>query len=216
MPSTLRDAWCTLVCAEDYEAHMASIGQAQANAEHVLHFLAWADPPPGARLLVAGAGPGQMFDHLPAGVLQPYRTVFSDINPRFLARLRERYPGALCVGDDIERSALAGPFYAVMETLLLEHVDWRKGLAALTSLQARYLYLVVQRNPAGMATAISPSRTPPGSMSAFAQIESWLLDIGALTAALNAAGYEVISERPAPVADGKTMLGLLAAAPQFR
>ena len=210
MPFTLRDAWSTLVSAEDYEAHMAAIGQAQANAEHVRDFLALVNPPSGARLLIAGAGPGQMFDHLDPCVLQPYRTVFSDINPRFLARLRERCPAANCVVDDIERSALNGPFYAVMETLMLEHVDWRKGLAVLTAVQAKYLYLVVQRNPPGMAAAITPSRTPPGTMRIFAQAQSFLLDLAELTAALNAAGYEIVSEHPRAVADGKTMLGLLA------
>lgn len=210
MPFTLRDAWTTLVSAEDYEAHMAAIGQAQANAAHLRDFLAFAEPPVGARLLIAGAGPGQMFGHLEPTVFQPYRTVFSDINPRFLVRLRERCPGALCVVDDIERSALAGPFYAVMETLMLEHVDWRKGVAALTALGAKCLYLVVQQNPSGMATAVTPSRTPPGTMRIFAQAHPCLLDIGELTIALQDAGYHLVSQHPRPVADGKTMLGLLA------
>lgn len=189
---------------------MSTIGQAQANAEHTREFLALVKPPPGARLLIAGAGPGQMFDHLEPAVFQPYRTVFSDINPRFLARLRLRYSGAHCVVDDIERSALTGPFYAVMETLMLEHVDWRKGLAALTALQATYLYLVVQQNPPEMATAISPSRTPPGTMRIFARTQSQLLDIAELTAALHTAGYHIASTHPRAVADGKTMLGLFA------
>lgn len=209
MPFTLRDAWTTLVNAEDYEQHMAAIGQAQANAEHVREFLTLAAPPPGARLLIAGAGPGQMFEHLDPRVFAPYRTVFSDINPRFLVRLRERCPGALCVVDDIERSALAGPVYAVMETLMLEHVDWRRGLSALAGLRAEYLYLVVQRNPPEMASAMTPSRTPPGTMRIFAQAHPRLLEMEELRAALCGEGYRVVSEHPRPVADGKTMLGLL-------
>jgi len=210
MPFTLRDAWTTLVSAEDYEAHMAAIGQAQANAAHLRDFLELVNPPPGARLLIAGCGPGQMFEHLDPCVFQPYRTVFSDINPRFLARLRERCPGALCVVDDIERSALAGPFYAVMETLMLEHVDWRQGLAALCGLGTEYLYLVVQRNPAGMATAVTPSRTPQGTMRIFTQAHPRLLDLAELAAALEIRGYRIVSETPRPVADDKIMLGLLA------
>lgn len=189
---------------------MAAIGQAQANAAHVLDFLSLVDPPSGARLLIAGAGPGQMFDQFSPDVFQPYRTVFSDINPRFLARLRERCPGALCVVDDIERSALVGPFHAVMETLLLEHVDWRKGVAALTALQANYLYLVMQQNPPDMATAVTPSRTPPGTMRIFTHAHPQLLELPELTGALLAASYEIVSEHARAVADGKTMLGLLA------
>jgi hypothetical protein len=210
MPFTLRDAWTTLVSAEDYEAHMAAIGQAQANAAHVRDFLTLVNPSPGARLLIAGCGPGQMFEHVDPCVFQPYRAVFSDINPRFLARLRERCPGAPCLVDDIERSALAGPFYAVMETLMLEHVEWSKGVAALTGLQAEFLYFVVQRNPPDMATAVTPSRTPPGTMRIFARAHPRLLDIAELTAALEARGYRIVSENPHPVADDKIMLGLLA------
>lgn len=210
MPFTLRDAWTTLVSAEDYEQHMASIGQAQANAEHIRDFLALVAPPPGARLVIAGAGPGQMFEHLDPAVLRPYCVIFSDINRRFLARLRARYDAALCVVDDIERSALAGPVYAVMETLMLEHVDWRKAVAALTGLGAGHLYLVVQQNPQGMATAVTPSRTPPGTMRVFAEAHPRLLDVAELTAALIGAGYRVVSAHPRAVADGKTMLGLLA------
>ncbi|HEY3442780.1 MAG TPA: hypothetical protein VGK29_18615 [Paludibaculum sp.] len=210
MPFTLRDAWTTLVSAEDYEQHMAAIGQAQTNATHIRDFLALVKPPAGARLLIAGAGPGQMFDHIEPAVLQPYRIIFSDINPRFLVRLRERYGAALCVVDDIERTSLTGPFEAVMETLMLEHVEWRKAVAALCGLGAEYLYLVVQQNPPDMATAVTPTRTPPGTMRIFAQAHPRLLDIAELTSALHEAGYTIISTHPRAVADGKTMLGLLA------
>ena len=189
---------------------MAAIGQAEANAAHVRDFLALANPPSGARLLIAGAGPGQMFDYADPAIFLPYRAVFSDINPRFLARLRERCPQAICVVDDIERSALAGPFHAVMETLVLEHVNWRKAVATLSALEPVYIYLVVQQNPPEMTTAVTPSRTPTGSMSIFARTHPRLLDIPELSAALNGAGYRIVSEHPRPVADGKTMLGLLA------
>jgi hypothetical protein len=97
-----------------------------------------------------------------------------------------------------------------METLMLEHVDWRKGVAALTGLQAEFLYLVVQRNPPEMATAVTPSRTPPGTMRIFAQAHPRLLDLAELAAVLEARGYRIVSEVPRPVADDKIMLGLLA------
>jgi hypothetical protein len=35
MTSELREAWTNLIQAADYEVHMASVGQAQANAKQV-------------------------------------------------------------------------------------------------------------------------------------------------------------------------------------
>lgn len=207
MPLPLRDVWTTALRPEDYEAHMAAIGQAQANALHVGGFLALC--PPGWRVLIAGAGTGQMFDTIPATLFAGLRAVFSDINPGFLACLRARHPEAACVADDLERSALRGPFQAACAVLVLEHIDWRKGLDTLASLGARHLFLVVQRNPPEMATAVTPSRRLPGSMAVFAETHPELRNPTEIATHLEAHGYGLAAEWPRAVADGKTMLGLL-------
>ncbi|MBN9659481.1 MAG: hypothetical protein J0H49_14960 [Acidobacteria bacterium] len=208
MPSTLRDAWTSKVQVGDYEAHMAAIGQAQANAAHVADFLARVGEP-GARLLIAGAGTGQMFDYLPPGVFDGYRSFFADINPRFLAALRRRSPGSLCVADDLEHSALKGPFHAAAAVLVLEHIRWRKGLDTLAALNPRYLFLVLQRNPEGMTTAVSPTRVLPASMQNLGGQHPELVDKSKAATHLQRLGYALIEEWPRNVPDSKVMLGLL-------
>ncbi len=68
---TLADAWLNQVAPEDYEEHMTRIGQAQANASLVEELMAAAAPPAGARVVIAGAGTGQVFDYLPPAVSPP-------------------------------------------------------------------------------------------------------------------------------------------------
>lgn len=209
MALPLRDVWTTALHPEDYEAHMAAIGQAQANAEHVRDFVERCTPPPGARVLIAGAGTGQMFDYVPPSIFADVNAVFADINPRFLACLRARYPEADCVSDDLELSSLRGPFHAACAVLVLEHIDWQMGLDTLASLAPRELFLVVQRNPPEMSTAVSPSRRLPGSMHVFSETHPELRDPDEIAAHLRTRGYELRDRWPRPVADGKTMLGLL-------
>jgi len=209
MPLTLRRVWTTALRPGDYEAHMAAIGQAQANAAHVGNFLARCNPPAGARVLVAGAGTGQMFDYIAPALLKDLRMVYADINPVFLDCLRARCPGAACVADDLERSSLRGPFHAACAVLVLEHIDWRKGLDTLAGLAPQWLFLVVQQNPDGMATAVSPARHLPGSMEVFTEVHPQLRDPQQVVTLLAASGYQLSERLPRPVADGKTMLGLL-------
>ncbi len=62
MDERLREAWTTIIQAEDYDAHMCAVGQAQANAGLVLELFRERPPHRGAKILFAGAGTGQMFD----------------------------------------------------------------------------------------------------------------------------------------------------------
>jgi SAM-dependent methyltransferase len=200
---TLRDAWRGGVKAQDYEAHMSAIGQAQANAEHLAEFARRTS----GRLLVAGCGPGQFYDYLEAGALDRCRPVFCDINPEFLAALRTRCPGAICVADDLEDSGLRGRFDAACATLVLEHTDWRAVVATLARL-APLVMIVIQLNPPEMATAVSPGRTPPGSMVAFKHVHPNLIDEGELASEMARLGMALEARNPKAVADGKTMLAL--------
>ncbi|MBI4892058.1 MAG: hypothetical protein HY821_15640, partial [Acidobacteria bacterium] len=65
------------------------------------------------------------------------------------------------------------------------------------------------QNPAEIATAVTPSRTLPGSMQAFSETHPQLRDPAAIAAYLQARGYTQTAAVPRPVADNKTMLGLL-------
>src|SRR5258706_8764724 len=84
---TLREAWSKIVTADDYEGHMAEVGQAQANAELVRDLICDLAPPQGAKVLFAGAGTGQMFDYIDGTLFAPFDMTFTDINESFLAHL---------------------------------------------------------------------------------------------------------------------------------
>ncbi len=59
MDPGLRRAWTKIVTTDDYEVHMASIGQAQAAAELTAWLIAWQPCPLTAVLRLPGPGPGR-------------------------------------------------------------------------------------------------------------------------------------------------------------
>lgn len=213
MPSSsLRQAWETILPA-DYELHMASAGQAAANARLLARWLQRFPEP--ASLLIPGAGPGQFLDAVP---LSPHAVTCTDINPFFLATLSARLRAkeqneATVLADDLEASALRGPFALVALVLVLEHVDWRRALGHLRRWQTRHALLVIQENPPGMASAVTPGVVPPGTMRVFAdEVRPHLLHRPELDAFLAAQGYAVEGVDTEETAHGKRMRGLHVAA----
>jgi hypothetical protein len=206
----LRQAWLGIEPA-DYEQHMAGIGQAQANASLMGEWLATL--PAAETVLVAGAGTGQMFDYLPAAEARTERMVFTDLNPRFLAELRGRLAqcGQLAnetVVDDIERSALTGPYPHAAATLVLEHVDWRRAISSFVQWGSRNVLLVIQENPTDVASAVTPGRTVPGTMNVFReQARPHLISEAELAEAMAALGFSLEQVSAKSVSDGKRMLG---------
>src|SRR4051812_33774201 len=112
--NSLREAWAS-VNAGDYDAHMAAVGQAEANAHLVRRVLA-DHPPAGPRLVFAGAGTGQMFDYVSPDFLRPFEVTFTDISRPLLARLAQRlrdvapdWSAHREAVDDVEDTRLSGP-----------------------------------------------------------------------------------------------------------
>lgn len=205
---TLREAWTGAVSAEDYEAHMSRIGQAVANAGLLRDLLEGAELAAGSRVLIAGAGTGQMFDFLPEGFLAGGDVTCSDINPVFLEKLRSRF-GCATVVDDIENSALEPGWAAVAVVLVLEHVDWRRAIRSLAGLRPENLVLIIQKNPANVAAAVTPGRLPPGTMRVFAeQAPPHLIPEDELIKELTAHRFRLTRREVREVQDGKSMIGL--------
>jgi hypothetical protein len=206
---SLREAWTRIVQTDDYETFMASIGQAQANARLVSAML----PAEPGRVLFAGAGAGQMLEYLDPAALAMHRLVFTDINPAFLVRLEQRLRAAglsefETVVDDLENTALSGPFDVAVVVLVLEHIDWRRGVASLVKLHPGRCNIVIQQNPPEMASAVTPGRVPPGTMGVFVEARPRLVVREELLEAMAEHGYVLDGERVEEVADGKRMVGL--------
>jgi ubiquinone/menaquinone biosynthesis C-methylase UbiE len=213
MDNKLRKAWTKLVRPEDYDAHMAAIGQAQANAA-LLAKLFECDPPrPGSELLVAGAGTGQLFDYLSPALLKPYRTTFTDINAEYLNRLAARVSGVpgiefKMIVDDIEASRLPGSFELVVAILVLEHVDWRKAIAEMSRLSAARVFIVLQENPPHITTAVTKGRPITGSMRVFTEVHPHLIPQSDVVAGFTRHEFELRRSSAREVLDSKRMVAL--------
>ena len=211
MDKRLRDAWSNFIRAEDYEAHMAAVGQAQANALLVAEYFAAAPPQPGAEILFLGAGTGQMFDFVSPAFLAPYRTTFADINPAYFGRLSERLSPFKdlryrTVEDDVEQTALQPGFGLVAAVLLLEHVDWRKAVNTIARLSVGKALVVLQKNPESLLSAMTPDREVPGTMNLFREIHPELVPQLALQEEFRALGFVLTHQAEKIVADRKRMI----------
>lgn len=214
MDSELRRAWTEIVTAEDYEEHMAAIGQARAAAELTCYLVEAAALRAGGRIAIAGAGTGQMLDFLDPEIFRPYRLTCADLNPAFLARLRGRLAlyglEAEVLEDDIERTGLAPGPDLMLATLLLEHIDWRRGVEVFAGLQPGACGIIVQENPPDMATAVTPGRRlPPSLAKAMETAHATLVPRDQLIALMAAKGYPCRESAVREVADGKRLVALL-------
>jgi hypothetical protein len=212
MDPELRRAWTEIVTADDYEKHMAAIGQAQAGAELMAWMLAAA--PEGGRVTVAGAGTGQMFDFLDPLPWRSCQLTFADLNPQYLDRLRTRLNAhglsAIVVEDDIEQTKLTPGVDLLAATLLLEHIEWQRGVEAFAALEPRLCGVVIQENPPEFQSAVTPGRSlPPSLAKAVETAHATLVGREELVAAMSARGYKMHASESRDVADGKRLVGLL-------
>ncbi|MGB9454563.1 MAG: class I SAM-dependent methyltransferase [Bryobacteraceae bacterium] len=214
MDPGLRRAWTEIVTGEDYDEHMARIGQAQAGAELTCQIIRSAAPPAGSRVVIAGAGTGQALDFVDPALLRPFRLTFTDLNPAFLARLARRLAkhglAATVLEDDIEQTALEPAADLLLATLLLEHIDWRRGVEAIATLRPAACGIVIQENPEGMTSAITPGRPiPPSLAEALENAHPTLVPRQDLIATFAACAYVCRDTWDREVADGKKLVALL-------
>ena len=214
MDEALRRAWTEIVAPEDYEEHMARIGQAQAGADLTRHLLETASPLPGARVVFAGAGTGQMLDFLDASLLRPFRLVFTDLNARFLEFLKRRLSqfnlAAEVIEDDFEKTALEPAPDLLTATLLLENIDWRRGIETISALRPAACGIIMQENPPEMKSAITPGRVlPPSIAEAAIEAHPVLVPYDQLIRAFADDGYRQIDTSSRDVADGKRLISIL-------
>ncbi|MGA9106818.1 MAG: class I SAM-dependent methyltransferase, partial [Bryobacteraceae bacterium] len=170
--------------------------------------------PAGSRVVIAGAGTGQALDFVDPALLRPFRLTFTDLNPAFLARLTRRLVrhglAATVLEDDIEQTALEPAPDLLLATLLLEHIDWRRGVEAIAGLRPAACGIIIQENPEGMTSAVTPGRPIPASIAKAVEIaHATLVPRQDLLAALAARGYVCRDTWVCEVADGKKLAALL-------
>jgi hypothetical protein len=215
MDPALRRAWTQIVAPDHYDSHMSAIGQAQAATTLTAFLINAAQLPAASRITIAGAGTGQLLDFLDPEILRPHRLIYSDINPNFLARLRDRLAAHNLDGnillDDIERTALPPRPQLLIATLLLEHVDLQLALASIAQLKPRALGIILQENPPEMTTAVTPGRQLPPSIAKAVEAGAnpTLIPRDQLISALASHNYSLRSSHSADVADSKRLLALL-------
>jgi len=214
MDSGLQLAWTQIITAEDYEAHMAAIGQAQDAAALTRETIQSAGLPDGGRIVIVGAGTGQMLDFLDSSLFRPFRITCTDLNSSFLARLRERLVQhgltALVLEDNIEHTTLEPEPELLLATLVLEHIDWRLGVESFSALRPAACGIIIQENPPGMISAVTPNRCVPPSIAKAVEIaHATLVPQEELLAAFDALGYTSQASWARDVADGKRLIALL-------
>jgi hypothetical protein len=208
----LREAWTTVIRPEDYDAHMALVGQAQANAQLVADWLRSNPPKSDCSILFAGAGTGQMFDFFPAESLSPYRVTFTDINGNYLKCLESRVKSKTqlrfrTIVDDIERSQLSTGFTLAIAVLVLEHVEWHLAVALLCRLSIGSVFVVIQENPPQLTTSVSDSQSIVGTMRIFREVHPTLVNRDELVREFDHHGFGMVYSREQDVLYEKKMVG---------
>ena len=98
----------------------------------------------------------------------------------------------------------------LMATLLLEHIDWRRGVEVLTGLEALACGIVMQENPPEFAAAVTPGRTlPPSLKKAVETAHATLVPREELVTAMAERGHRCVAMDSREVADGKRLVALL-------
>jgi hypothetical protein len=122
--------------------------------------------------------------------------VFTDLNPVFLARLRERLGEAATVVDDIEATQLAGPYPHAAVTLVLEHVRLATRPRQLPAMGEPPRADGDPGVPGRCGQRRHARRTVPGTMNVFREsARPQLVPLAELTAAMADLGYRTRTGR---------------------
>lgn len=208
-----RKAWMEIIVAEELDQHLSAVGQAETNALLVAEM--FRDYPlfPGARVLIPGGGTGQMFDYITPQQIGLYHFTFTDINPHFLERVKERltkFPNLdyEIQEDDLESSRLSHCYDGTLAVLLLEHLDWRKGVESLVSFTPAKMYFVLQQQISGLEVNLKRKLLP--SIQKFSETaQPNLIVPEELISFLKSKGYSLDKTYQKAVPDQKEMRGLV-------
>jgi SAM-dependent methyltransferase len=213
MNSRLKKAWKEIVTPEDLDTHMEYVGQAKANAFLVESMLTDFTLSKNSSLSVPGCGTGQIIDYLPKKMIDRYRITFSDINKSFLRKLRKRLVSkntkeCKVIVDDLENTRIRKKFDAYLVVLVLEHIDWRKGIQGIIANQPRRLFFVIQCQSVKKSFIENSNLRP--SIKKFLKIaKPHLVKEQVLLKKLSDSGFVLRKTYRKTMPDGKVMLGIV-------
>ena len=214
LPDGERQAWLNIVKPAELDIHMASIGQAEANAAIVREMFDRFPLTDGARLLVHGCGSCQMVDYLSLAEIGNVDFTFADLSPVMLEEGKRRLDKVLdaryrLVIDDIERSTLTGPYDAVLLVLVLLHVQWRISLTQMMGFHPSRFYIVDQEQMPGSSTVTTQGELLP-SMRRYREVAGMeLVPRQDLITHMSENGYRLRWTMNRLVPGDKTMVGFV-------
>jgi hypothetical protein len=204
--------WKEIVEPDDLDIHMLEAGQAEVNAHLVKRMFSLYPLDVGSTLYVPGCGTGQMFDFITPSELGNLNYIFADIKPEFLKKLKTRLPNELdakLLEDDIEQSGVKQKTDAALVVLLLQHIDWRRGLNNILATQPTKLFLIEQQQLA-KDSEINKTRKLRPSMEKFVAVaKTELLNLLELENFLKQKGYQKQWTHTESVPHTKRMVGFI-------
>jgi len=212
-PHGKREAWLDIVEPSDLDCHMASVGQAEANAAIVKEMFTRFPLSPNSKLLIHGCGTCQMFNYVDPSVFGNIDITFADFSPRMLDVARPRLAkfniaSEQVVLDDIECSSLHGTYDAALLVLVLLHVNWKKALENIICLGVSFLCVIEQAQAGTFSMTSTPHVLP--SMRCFNEaIAPVLVSRDELVDFLGERGFSVLWSTEREVPGNKSMVGLV-------
>ncbi|MFC1752575.1 class I SAM-dependent methyltransferase [Thermoproteota archaeon] len=203
-----RRAWMDIIDPTELNMHIAETGQAETNAKLMELML---KEYPVKDLLIPGCGNAQFADYVDPDF--GCKLTLTDIRPEFLvnafASLRGKVEGYSTGIDDIEDTKLKGPYGGIFITLVLQHVEWRKAIDSMLSLNPTNLYTIIQEQKDGRHPVTLTRKLLP-SIREFSEMTSGLLvPRDGLVEHMNGCDYNLLKTYERPVPDDKVMTGLV-------
>lgn len=214
MDENLRKAWTEVIIADELDEHLKELGQAKVNAELCKTMLEDVELCYNAKLLVQGCGTGQIFDFIPAEIFTIYRTVFADINTTYLKNLEDRLISKNITSikvtyDDAENTSFTQNFNGILSVLLLEQIDWKKGIDNKIKLNPEVIYLIIQEQSFNSSTVTINVKSRPSILKFAEMATPKIVPKNELEVYLKEYSYFKIKEYTIDVPNNKTMTGLI-------